>query len=255
MTYKYLDSLTTPESINKFLALVDLTVGAGKDPHNAFELSNTLRTGPQMQLSVKAIQQDPASAKMLEEKYVGPPYDLETMLKMPKGSLGWTYARVMSALGFDPQFYPAAPSSFETDGDYINFRVYKTHDIHHIITGYALDALGELGVISVSVGQFRYPAFLFIDLLSLLAGFFTSDKLYDETLDPVELNKTLGHKFRLMSEGIEMGQAAKPLFPVKWEEGLERPLDQWRQELNIKPVMEGFYSWYSFPKARAAVEI
>lgn len=255
MSYQYINSLATPESVNKFLELVDLAAGSGKDVHNVFELSNRLRTGLQMQLSIQAIQQDPASAKMLEEKYVGPPYDLEAMLKMSKGSLGWTYARVMSALGYDPQFYPAAPSSFETDGDYINFRVYKTHDIHHIITGYALDSLGELGVISVSVGQFRYPAFLFLDLVALLLSFFTSDKLYDETLEPVELNKTLGYKFRLISEGIEMGQAAKPLFSVKWEEGFERPLDEWRQELNIKPVMEGPYSWYSFPKSRSAVEI
>jgi ubiquinone biosynthesis protein COQ4 len=255
MSFRYIDSLATPESVNKFLELVDLVVGSGKDPHNAFELSNRLRTGLQMQLSVQALQQDPASAKMLEEKYVGPPYDLETMLKMPKGSLGWTYARVMSALGYDPQFYPPAPASFETDGDYINFRVYKTHDIHHILTGFALDTLGELGVISVSVGQFRYPGFLFLDLVSLLLGFFTSDKLYDESLDPSELNRSLGYKFRLISEGIEMGQAAKPLFPIKWEEGFERPIDEWRQELNIEPITEGPYSWYSFSKARSAVEI
>lgn len=84
MSFRYIDSLATPESVNKFLELVDLVVGSGKDPHNAFELSNRLRTGRQMQLSVQALQQDPASAKMLEEKYIGPPYDLETMLKMPK---------------------------------------------------------------------------------------------------------------------------------------------------------------------------
>lgn len=44
-----------------------------------------------------------------------------------------------------------------------------------------------------------------------------------------------------------MGQSAKPLFPIKWEEGLERPLDEWREELNIQPVTDGPYSWYSHP--------
>lgn len=255
MSYKYLNSLATPESINKFLELVDLVAGSGKDPHNAFELSNRFRSGIQMQLTVQAIQKDPASAQMLEEKYVGLPYDLEAMLKMPKGSLGWTYAKVMSTLGYDPQFYPSAPASFETDSDYISFRVYKTHDIHHIITGYMLNNFGELGVISVSVGQFRYPAFLFLDIISLLVSFFTSDKLYNQTMDAVELNKTLAYKFRLISDGIEMGQAAKPLFPIKWEEGFERSLDEWREELNINPVIDGPYSLYTNSNLMAALEI
>lgn len=196
-----------------------------------------------MQLCAQVIKHDPASAKMLEEKYVGSPYDLEVMLQMPKGFLGWTYARVMSTLGFDPQFYPAPPSSFETDGGYIDFRVSKTHDIHHILTGYSMNNLGELGVISVSVGQFRYPTFLFMDLVALLLSFFVSDKLYDEqNMSPSELQKSLEYRFKLISDGIEMGQAAKPLFPIKWEEGFERSIDEWRQELNIKPVTEGPYS-------------
>ncbi len=255
MSYKYINSLATPESINKFLELVDLVGGSGKDAQNAFDLSDKLRTGLQMQLCVQALQKDPASAKMLEEKYVGPPYNPEAMLKMPKGSLGWTLAKVWSTLGYTPEFYTPHRSVSETDGDYINFRVFKTHDLHHILTGYSLDGLGELGVISVFVGQIRFPGFLFLDLMTLLLSFFTSDKLAEANMDPSELSKTLGYKFRLISDGIEMGQAAKPLFPIKWEEGLERSLDEWRQELNIKPVMDGSYSLYTDPRLRSALEI
>ncbi len=50
-----------------------------------------------------------------------------------------------------------------------------------------------------------------------------------------------------------MGQAAKPLFPVKWELGLERPLAEWREELNIRPVTDGVFSWYTRPALAAAV--
>ncbi|WP_392407614.1 Coq4 family protein [Chlorogloeopsis fritschii] len=253
MSYRYINSLASPENLNKFLELVDLAGGAGKNPKNVFQLGDKLSTGLQMQLCTQAIQKDPASAKMLEERYVGPPHDLKTLLAMPKGSLGWTYARVLSAIGYEP-FNLTVPTRFETDGAYINFRVFKTHDIHHVMTGYSLDTLGELGVISVFVGQIRYPAFLFLDLVSLLLGFFTSDKLYDENMEVTDLNTTLGYKFRLISDGIEIAQAAKPLFPIKWEEGFERPLEEWRQELNVKPVMEGPYSWYTNPKIKAALE-
>jgi ubiquinone biosynthesis protein Coq4 len=37
--------------------------------------------------------------------------------------------------------------------------------------------------------------------------------------------KTLGYKFKVISQGLEMGQAAQPLFPIKWEEGFTRPID------------------------------
>ena len=252
MGFRYIQNFITPDKVNQFLELVDMAAGGGKDVNNVFDLSEKLYTSRPMQLCIKAVQSDPACAAMLEERYAGPPYDLAAMLSMPKGSLGWTYAKVMSTLGYEPQFY-RTPDSLEQEAAYISFRVYKTHDIHHIITGYSMDDFGEIGVISVMAGQIRYPTFIFLDLIALLSAFFRSEQLYSENLEPAEQMKTLGYIFNLGSAGIGMGQAAKPLFSVKWEEGLERPLEEWRQELNIKPVVEGPYSWYSRPELQAAI--
>jgi ubiquinone biosynthesis protein Coq4 len=252
MGYRYINQLATPENLNRFLEFIDLAAGVGKDTANVWEIERRLVNSLPMQLCVKAILQEPASAQLVQERYVGPAYDLEAMLKMPKGSLGWTYAKIMTTLGYDPQFYPQRPQ-FESDADYIGFRVNKTHDIHHILTGFSLDTLGELGVISVTVVQTRYPTFLLIDLLSLLLTFISSDTLLSEVESDDDLNKTLGYKFELISQGIAIGRAAKPLFPIKWEAGLERPLDQWRDELNIKPVLAGPWSWYSRPELQAAI--
>jgi hypothetical protein len=44
------------------------------------------------------------------------------------------------------------------------------------------------------------------------------------------------------------------LFPIKFEEALERPLDEWRAELNIKPVTAGLWSCYTRPNILAAIE-
>ncbi len=252
MGFRYINNLITPEKVNQFLELADLAAGAGQDVSAVFDLSDKLRSTRPMELCIKAVQSNPACAAMLQERYAGPPYDLEAMLKLPEHSLGWTYARVLSALGYDPQFY-RTPGSFEQDADYINFRVYKTHDIHHILTGYSLDGFGELGVISVMAGQIRFPAFIFLDLMALLLAFFNSNDLYSEAQSPEEQVKTLKYAFDLLSGGLEMGRAAQPLFPVKWEENLERPLAEWRQLLNIKPVTEGPYSWYSNPTLQAAI--
>ena len=45
--------------------------------------------------------------------------------------------------------------------------------------------------------------------------------------------------FGTLSKGIKMAQECKPLFPVKFEEMLERPLDEVRKKLNITPLNDG----------------
>jgi ubiquinone biosynthesis protein Coq4 len=224
MGFKYINELTVQKNMQQFLEFVDLAAGSGKDVNNVFDMSERFNPTRPMERCIKAIQKNPASAAILQERYVGPLYDLEAMLKMPKYSLGWTYAQVMNTLGYDPQFY-RRPESFANDAEYITFRVYKTHDLHHILTGFSLDGLGELGVISVSVAQFAFPAFVFLDLISMMVSFFNNDNLYSEDLEPAEMAKTLGYKFKVISQGLEMGQAAQPLFPIKWEEGFTRPID------------------------------
>jgi ubiquinone biosynthesis protein Coq4 len=251
-SFKYINDLVNRDNLARFLELVDLAAGAGQDVSNVFDLSDRLSGSRPMQRCLMALRQDPASARMLQERYVGPLYDLDAMARMPRASLGWTYARVMTAMGYDPQFY-RRPERFADDAAYVNFRVYKTHDIHHIVTGFSLDDLGEIGVISVSSAQFGFPAFVFLGLMGMLQQFFSSEQLYREDMDATEVGKTLGYVYRLVAMGVEIGQAARPLFPVKWEEGLERPLAEWREELKIRPVTEGVFSWYTRPNLAAAV--
>jgi ubiquinone biosynthesis protein Coq4 len=201
---------------------------------------------------VQAIQQDPHSVEFLKERYVGEPYNLETLLKLPKGSLGWTYATVLNTLGYDPEFY-RTPSEFKSDAEYISYRVYRTHDIHHVITGFSVNNLGELGVVAVTAAQTRFPAFIFLDIFSLLVTFFRSDRLHQEDSSPAEQSRTLKYVFEQISAGLEIGQNAQTLFPVKWEELFDRQIEELREELNIIPVREGLYSWYSDPKLIAAI--
>ncbi len=49
-------------------------------------------------------------------------------------------------------------------------------------TGFSFDDYGELGVISVTVGQIGYPAFILIDLLSSLLTYLTDEKSRGEEL-------------------------------------------------------------------------
>lgn len=255
MGFRYLDRVANPEHIQQFLELVDLAVGAGQSAQNVFQLSHQLRASRPMQLCRKRLARDPASQALIDQRRPCGPYDSERLLAMPRGSLGHTYATALQAMGYDINFFPE-PSFFnnlEDDADYINYRVYATHDIHHIVSGFSLDNFGELGVISISVAQFSHPGLAFTDLVALLMSWLHSDTPIDDLESPAEQARTAAYAFRMISQGLEMGAGARPLFPVLWEERFEQNLEELRAELGITPVREGPWSWAETPAIREAL--
>ena len=244
MGFKYINEIATPENINQLLTFIDHVAGAGTDVNEVFDISDLLRDSPQMERCLTWMREDAATAQMIEAQYLGPDYDLDKMLQMLEGSLGWTYARVMSALEYEPHFYRLR--NMETDADYVINRIRKTHDLHHILTGFSMDDFGEAGVLSVTVAQTGYPGWILINLLGMLLDFFGGPQ--DNGID-------VEYDYDILSMGIKMGRDAKPLFPVKWEERFEQPLDELRSEFNIQPVTEGQWSWYSRPHLRDAIAL
>jgi ubiquinone biosynthesis protein COQ4 len=245
MGFRYLDKVASPEHIQAFLELVDLVAGAGQSADNVFLLSHRLRSSRPMQLCRKRLERDPASQALIQERRLCGPYDSERLLAMPRGSLGHTYATALKALGYDINFFPepAFFNNLEEDADYINYRVYATHDIHHIVSGFSLDNFGELGVVSISVAQFSHPGLAFTDLIAILLNWMQADTPIDELATTAQQARTAAYAFRMISQGLEMGLAAQPLFPVLWEERFEQNLDELRTELGITPVREGPWSW------------
>jgi len=53
-----------------------------------------------------------------------------------------------------------------------------------------------------------------------------------------------GEHVRYVRTGWEMSDRIKPLMGVRWKEGLDKPVDVWRKELNIEPIRHGQNSWY-----------
>jgi ubiquinone biosynthesis protein COQ4 len=110
-------------------------------------------------------------------------------------------------------------------------RVRKTHDLHHIVTGFSMIGPGELGVIAITALHYGYPAFMTLDLGAIALGMLRVEGW--------------GNQVRYVSRGWEMAERIKPLMGVRWEEGLDRPLEVWRRELNVEPIREGQNSWYT----------
>jgi ubiquinone biosynthesis protein Coq4 len=149
-----------------------------------------------------------------------PPYDAHRMRSLPKGSLGRTY---------------------------INFRVLQTHDLHHILTGFSLDNFGEFGVVSLSVSQYNFPAFAFLNLAAMLMTWMQHAVPVDADTPAAERAMSPRGLFEVVSQGLAMGEDPQPLFPVPWEPLLERDLEDLRRELGIQRVLSGIRSWASNP--------
>lgn len=255
MGFRYLTSLSSRENLDAFLNLMDLAAGSGDSAANVFELTHRMRASNPMKLCLKRLAQHSESQALIDQRFVGDPYDSAALRALPQGTLGHTYATVMEVMGYDMNFFPEPEffASLETDADYVNYRATATHDLHHILSGFSLNNFGELGVISISVAQFSHPGSAFLDLMALLLSWFRSDTPIDQLETIQEQARSASYAYKMIGNGLEMGLNAKPLFPVIWEERWEQNLNELRAEMGIVPSLDGPWSWASNGVIRQAL--
>ena len=234
MSYEHLQNtlkaiaLTVPAA-RAFEMTVEFALGQGKDTATVGRLEDHLRDRPPMKACIERMKAEPATRKCIEDRYMGPELNLDELVTYPRGSLGYTYAKVMKHLGYAAHFYHDRPS-IEEETDYVTMRVRKTHDFHHILTGFSMIGPGELGVIAITALQYGYPAFMTLDLGAIALSMLRIEGW--------------GQHVHYVRAGWDMADRIKPLMGVRWEEGLDKPLDAWRKELNVEPIRRGQNSWY-----------
>lgn len=185
------------------------------------ELTYGLLETPAYDLVAHYLNQDPACATLIRDRYIPPAHDLDTLLTLPHDSLGYIYAAHIKKKGFDPNLH--AGITAKSDAEYVELRLSQTHDLWHVVTGFDTDEISELGLQAFYLPQFPYP----------LAALLVANSLISTTLkDPEVLPQLLD----AIAQGFQMGKTVKPLFAQKWEEGWEKPLTQWQAELNIQPL-------------------
>ncbi|QLE47157.1 ubiquinone biosynthesis protein [Nostoc sp. C057] len=183
------------------------------------EMVVALLETPSFEIAVEHLKRDSRSAALIEERYMAPPHDLDTLLQYPPDSLGYLYSMAMKAKGFRAEdLYEEIP--IYSDASYVEARLSQTHDIWHIVTGFGVSPSDEIGLQAFHLLQFPYPL-----AVSLLSSSMMSTLLFN----PEELPTLLD----AIQTGWEMGKNAKPLFVQKWEEAWEKPLLQWQKELNL----------------------
>jgi ubiquinone biosynthesis protein COQ4 len=167
---------------------------------------------------VETVRRDPAGAAAMRDKPRTGKIDLGELQKLPLGTLGRAFADHMIENKLDPGALPRLGAS--DDLEFLRAHLYETHDIWHVVTGFATDVPGELGLQAFYLAQF--PGGLPV---ALLAAGFVNTVMYE-----FDQRDT---RMRAIVRGWLLGKRAKPFFGVRWAEWWNTPLSEVRAKLGV----------------------
>jgi ubiquinone biosynthesis protein Coq4 len=191
-----------------------------RDPNRlgeVFEMSDAVASPEALQPIVDRIARDPAVARALDERHRFA-IDIPALRALPEGTLGRTFAEHMIANKLDPSALPKLPSDDRLS--FFRAHLYETHDIWHVVTGYATDVAGEIGLQAFYLAQIPGP----LPSLLLAVGFLRTG-IYDDTLREPLMDGIV--------RGWEAGRRSVPLFGIRWDDLWHLPIADVRRRLRI----------------------
>ncbi|WP_413744117.1 Coq4 family protein [Synechococcus sp. MIT S9451] len=205
-------------SVRNLGILRDLAkTGGGLD--SVADLVDNFIDSEAMTVCVERFRALPGGAELIEQRY--PPFqpDLQALSELPDDTLGHAYAGMIRRMNYDPEFF--RPRDTSSEALWLTQRIATTHDIHHVIAGFNTEPAGESGVLAITATQIGFPAYV---LLNILASF-KSVRFQPAELEAISCG---------IAHGNRIGLEAAPLVVQKWEEGWDKPLNEWRQELGVR---------------------
>ena len=198
-----------------------------KDPgslDSVFAISNSLKDGPLGEQMVRHLLSNSQFKTLVDEGWRPDQIDLQKLKTLPDGSLGRCYANQLISLGITPDTL-IDPSPVTNANEFVIHRLKETHDIVHVLTGFGIDGISEIGLQGFNLAQNRSPL-----AVMLIFGSMLSSLQNDDPLEPL---------LRALAHGFQMGLDAELVVSRKLEEGWERPLNDWRKELKLPVDNQG----------------
>src|SRR5205814_3777380 len=127
--------------------------------------------------------------------------DLDALAQLPEGTLGRAYADFLRSRGLSPDVFEAPPELRDPRAAYVVQRLRQTHDLWHVVTGYATEPSSEVALQAFTFAQVRAPS----SLLLAIAG----------TLRGTRMKPTLA---RDVLAGFRTGRRAERLATFPWED-------------------------------------
>ena len=196
--------------------LADIRDGNGLN--SVADLIDNMIDSPQMDDCLRRFRQVPGGAEMLDQRYPIFQPEMDQLMQLPTGSLGRTYAELLVQQKHDPYFFRKRPVGSENE--WLTQRIASTHDIHHVVSGFSTTRQGEVGVLAVTSCQIGFPIFVLLSSAAILSNFRRRSEHFEA------ISAAVAH-------GMAMGRSCQCLAAVRWEEGLERSVQSWRDQLGI----------------------
>lgn len=185
---------------------------------SVFAVADSVKDGPLGEQALRHLLSDRHFKALVDEEWRPERIDLQHLQTLPKGSLGRCYADQLISQGITPDTL-IDPTTVSNANEFVVHRVRETHDIVHVLTGFGLDGDSEIGLQGFNLAQNRSPV-----AVMLIFGAMLSSLQNDEPLEPL---------LRALANGFQMGLNADLVIGRKLEEGWERPLNDWREELKL----------------------
>ena len=204
-----------------YLRTLSGVVGMIRNPEgteSVFDIEDGLRHAGAMDSFQARVSGLPGVGKLMTERYLAPPLEVDRLSQMPEGSLGHAVARHLVDHGFDPDYYRKI--EVDSELDWILMRMRQSHDIWHVVTGIGTDRIGEIALKAFELAQTWRP----------MAAVITCGGLLRYLLkDPEQMGAVLA----AIGHGYQLGHKADPLLAQRWECDWEKPLVSWRQDLGL----------------------
>ncbi len=203
------------------LKLLASLAGFLKNPgslDSVLAIGASVKDSPLAEQMTRHLLDNPDFAQLVNDRWRPQRIDLSALQTLAQGTLGRCYADQLISQGITPDTL-IDPSPIKDERDYITHRLKETHDITHVLTGFGIDGVSELGLQGFNLAQNRSP----LAVMLIFGGMLTALQK-DEPLAPM---------LRALAKGFQMGLDAELVIARKLEEGWDRPLNEWRSELRL----------------------
>ncbi|WP_181234208.1 Coq4 family protein [Enhygromyxa salina] len=159
------------------------------------------------------MRQTDEGRRILDEKLTipGEDVDISALERLPPSTLGHEYARYYIDNGIEPFDFEFP---LQDDADFLNKRYRETHDIHHLITGYGIDEVGEVELQAFYLGNLGFRHAGLIVLVSI-----------PYRLGKVGVKGIRGYVRRLRA-AYRRGKSSHQLLTVSFDELWDQPVSE-----------------------------
>ncbi|KAI8353483.1 ubiquinone biosynthesis protein COQ4-like protein, mitochondrial [Mortierella sp. GBAus27b] len=166
--------------------------------------------------------QDPEGRRILRDRprITSESMQLDKLRQLPNGTFGREYVRFLDDQQVTPDTREAVQFVDSEELAYVMQRYRETHDFYHTLTDIPVTVDGEIALKWFEMMQTGLP-------MTMLSSFF----------GPLRL--TSAERERLFKVyvpwAVENGSNSKTLMNVRWEEWMDRTVEDVRRELRVKP--------------------